>query len=68
MRYITTGSPTDYFQIVAVAMTQTDCGVSEAAPYRHFADKDSLLSAIISQAYEKFDEALKGAVLELRAA
>lgn len=49
----------DKFSLRKVAKA---CGVSEAAPYRHFANKDSLLTAIISQAYEKFDEALKEAV------
>lgn len=51
----------DKFSLRKVAKA---CGVSEAAPYRHFANKDSLLIAIISQAYEKFDEALKKAVSE----
>lgn len=38
------------------------CGVSEAAPYRHFANKDSLLAAIITQVFEKLDNSLKKAV------
>lgn len=49
----------DKFSLRKVAKA---CGVSEAAPYRHFENKDSLLIAIISQAYEKFDEVLKEAV------
>jgi AcrR family transcriptional regulator len=38
------------------------CGVSQTAPYRHFENKDSLIIAIISQAYHKFDQVLKEAI------
>jgi AcrR family transcriptional regulator len=36
-------------------------GVSSAAPYRHFADKDALLSAIRTEAFALFHAALKTA-------
>lgn len=38
------------------------CGVSHAAPYRHFRDKDSLISAIFGQVNEKFDRILRSAL------
>lgn len=38
------------------------CGVSEAAPYRHFENKDSLIAAIIAQAYHKFDLVLNESI------
>jgi AcrR family transcriptional regulator len=38
------------------------CGVSHAAPYRHFKDKDSLITAIFDQVNEKFDRILKSAL------
>jgi AcrR family transcriptional regulator len=37
-------------------------GVSVAAPYRHFADRNSLLDAIADEGYELFHDALKGAI------
>lgn len=49
----------DHFSLRKVAKT---CGVSVAAPYRHFANKDGLLDAIISQVYEKLNHTLKEAV------
>jgi len=36
-------------------------GVSHAAPYRHFSDKDALLAAVAVQGYERFHESLKKA-------
>jgi AcrR family transcriptional regulator len=36
-------------------------GVSSAAPYRHFADKDALLAAIRREAFGLFHDALKAA-------
>jgi AcrR family transcriptional regulator len=41
-------------------------GVSTAAPYRHFPDKESLLDAIADEGYEVFHEALKQAVAGAR--
>ena len=38
------------------------CGVSHAAPYRHFKDKESLVTAILDQANEKFDRILQAAL------
>ena len=37
------------------------CGVSQTAPYRHFKDKDALVSAILNEALGKFDSALRAA-------
>lgn len=38
------------------------CGVSQTAPYRHFKNKESLVRAIITHAYRKFDDVLEEAV------
>jgi AcrR family transcriptional regulator len=38
-----------------------DAGVSTAAPYRHFADKDALLRAIQSEGFALFDASLAAA-------
>ncbi|HYV46522.1 MAG TPA: TetR/AcrR family transcriptional regulator [Myxococcaceae bacterium] len=40
-------------------------GVSHAAPYHHFADKDGLLGAIAASGFEKLDAALAGALAPL---
>jgi len=40
-------------------------GVSHAAPYHHFADKDGLLDAIAASGFEKLDAALAGALAPL---
>jgi len=40
------------------------CGVSEAAPYAHFANKDDLMGAIESYASNKLSIALKESVKE----
>ena len=37
------------------------CGVSQAAPYRHFADKEALLAALARRAFEDFAAALAAA-------
>ena len=39
------------------------CGVSHAAPYRHFKDKDELVSAITNQVMENFKLYLEEAVI-----
>ena len=49
----------DQFSMRKVAKA---CGVSHAAPYRHFKDKDSLISAIFDQVNERFDRILKSAL------
>jgi len=41
-----------------------DCGVSEAAPYAHFANKNELMSAIEKHASNKLSTALKESVKE----
>lgn len=35
-------------------------GVSHNAPYRHFADRDSLLAALAEQGFEELEKALEG--------
>ena len=38
------------------------CNVSQTAPYRHFKDKDELISAIAIEAMQKFDVQLNSAI------
>jgi AcrR family transcriptional regulator len=38
------------------------CGVSQTAPYRHFEDKDALVTAIMMQAMAAFNNSLEAAV------
>lgn len=40
-----------------------DVGVSQAAPYRHFEDKNSLLSALASDGFERLGEGMSQAFL-----
>lgn len=40
------------------------CGVSHAAPYKHYKSKDELLSAIVQEVSEHFSTALEKAVLQ----
>lgn len=49
----------DQFSMRKVAKA---CGVSHAAPYRHFKDKDSLITAIFDEVNEKFDRILRSAL------
>jgi len=42
-----------------------EVGVSHAAPYHHFADKDGLLDAVAASGFEKLDAALRGALRPL---
>lgn len=37
------------------------CGVSQTAPYRHFKDKDELITEIVLQAMQAFNESLSSA-------
>lgn len=38
------------------------CGVSHAAPYRHFKDKEELILAIAAEVLHRFNEALRAAI------
>lgn len=38
------------------------CGVSQTAPYRHFKDKNAMISEIVKHALSKFNESLAAAV------
>lgn len=40
------------------------CNVSEAAPYRHFKNKDELITAIMIEAMQSFDQSLEQAALK----
>ena len=53
---------------VTFAEAARRAGVSAAAPYRHFRDRDELLAAVASSGYDRFAEALKAAWQEGRPA
>jgi AcrR family transcriptional regulator len=50
------------YEAFSLRRVAKECGVSQAAPYRHFKDKDTLVMAIITQALEAFNERLTAAV------
>ena len=52
----------DGYQKFSLRNVAKRCNVSHTAPYRHFKNKDELVTAITIEAIGKFDEALKEAV------
>lgn len=51
---------------VTFAEAARRAGVSAAAPYRHFRDRDELIAAVSASGYDRFAEALKAAWQEGR--
>ncbi|GAB4067181.1 TetR/AcrR family transcriptional regulator [Ancylobacter sonchi] len=51
---------------VAFAEAARRAGVSAAAPYRHFRDRDELIAAVATTGFDRFAEALKAAWQEGR--
>lgn len=51
----------DNFSLRKVAKA---CGVSHAAPYRHFKDKEELIAAIAAKVLHQFNDSLKAAVAQ----
>src|ERR1700728_5078487 len=41
-------------------------GVSQSAPYRHFANRDALLAAVAAEGFERFRDTLVAARTEVR--
>ncbi len=46
---------------LTIAEAARAAGVSSAAPYRHFRDRDALLGEVARRGFEKFEAALAGA-------
>lgn len=46
---------------VVLTRLATTCGVSVAAPYRHFANKEALLAAVAAEGFAELGEALRAA-------
>ncbi len=51
-------------QAVSLTSLARLAGVSQPAPYRHFADRDALLESVAVEGFEEFDRALVGAAAE----
>jgi AcrR family transcriptional regulator len=47
---------------ISLAAIAKALGVSQAAPYRHFSDRDALLTAVAAEAFKLFVEALDAAI------
>src|SRR5664279_5914286 len=46
-------------EAVNISALAKKLGVSQPAPYRHFADRDALLAAITAEAFRQFSAALR---------
>ncbi len=51
-------------QAVSLTSLARLAGVSQPAPYRHFADRDALLESVAVEGFEEFDKALVDAAAE----
>ncbi len=49
-------------EAVSISALARQLGVSQPAPYRHFADRDALLAAITAEAFRQFSGALRAAM------
>jgi hypothetical protein len=47
-------------RVLPCARWRAGAGVSHNAPYRHFRDKDELISAIVGQGFERLNDAMIG--------
>lgn len=51
-------------EAVSLAAIARTLGVSQAAPYRHFPDREALLASVAAEGFRMFDAALRGAAAE----
>jgi AcrR family transcriptional regulator len=49
-------------EAISIKALAKELGVSQPAPYRHFADRDALLAAVTAEAFRQFSAALREAV------
>src|SRR6476659_2738199 len=49
-------------EAVSIKALAKKLGVSQPAPYRHFADRDALLQAVTAEAFRQFNDIMREAV------
>ncbi len=49
-------------EAISIKALARDLGVSQPAPYRHFADREALLAAVTAEAFRQFTEMLRQAI------
>jgi AcrR family transcriptional regulator len=49
-------------EAISIKALAKELGVSQPAPYRHFADRDALLQAVTAEAFRQFNAVLRAAV------
>jgi AcrR family transcriptional regulator len=49
-------------EAISIKALAKELGVSQPAPYRHFADRDALLQAVTAEAFRQFNAILRGAI------
>ena len=49
-------------EAVSIKALAKKLGVSQPAPYRHFADRDALLEAVTAEAFRQFNDIMREAV------
>ena len=49
-------------EAISIKALAKDLGVSQPAPYRHFADRDALLQAVTAEAFRQFNAILREAI------
>ena len=51
-------------EAISLKALAKDLGVSQPAPYRHFADRDALLQAVTAEAFRQFNAILRESILK----
>src|SRR5213592_4334026 len=49
-------------EAISIKALAKELGVSQPAPYRHFADRDALLQAVTAEAFRQFNAIMRAAV------
>jgi AcrR family transcriptional regulator len=49
-------------EAISIKALAKELGVSQPAPYRHFADREALLQAVTAEAFRQFNTVLRGAI------
>lgn len=49
-------------EAISISALAKKLGVSQPAPYKHFADRETLLSAVTAEAFRQFNDVLRGSI------
>src|SRR5215472_14647073 len=58
LRHVEQGGP----EAISLKALAKELGVSQPAPYRHFADREALLQAVTAEAFRQFNAVLREAI------